>query len=44
MRKIATLLLGSMMFVAHAQQLVEGSTYYLPKTVVQFHILVEKTV
>ena len=44
MRKIATLLLGIMMFVAHAQQLVEGSTYYLPKTVVQFHILVEKTV
>ena len=43
MRKIATLLLSFIAFATHAQQLVDGSTYYLPKTVVQFRIRVEKT-
>ena len=43
MRKIATLLLSFIALATHAQQLVDGSTYYLPKTVVQFRIRVEKT-
>lgn len=44
MKKITMLLLGFIALAVHAQQPVEGSTYFLPKTAIQFHIRVEKTV
>ena len=44
MKKMTMLLLGFIALAVHAQQPVEGSTYFLPKTAIQFHIRVEKTV
>lgn len=44
MKKIITLFLGLFALTTHAQQPTEGCTYFLPKTIIQFHILVEKTV
>lgn len=44
MKKIfITLTLMNLMFLAKAQQPVAGTSYYLPKTSLQFSILVEKT-
>lgn len=43
MKKILTLLLCAIAFNTNAQQTVEGTTYFLPKTAVQFRILIEKT-
>src|SRR5574344_2743347 len=43
MKKIFTFILCAMALTANAQQTVEGTTYFLPKTAIQFRILVEKT-
>lgn len=43
MKKILIFILCAMALNANAQQPVEGTTYFLPKTAVQFRILTEKT-
>ena len=43
MKKIFTFILSAIALTANAQQPVEGTTYFLPKTAVQFRILIEKT-
>jgi hypothetical protein len=43
MKKIFTFILCAIALTANAQQPVEGTTYFLPKTAVQFRILIEKT-
>lgn len=44
LRKIATMLtLATLSLQAMAQQPLEGTTYYLPKTVMRFTFLIEKT-